>query len=145
MNHFEIRFSALLENVGFARTAVASYISYLNPTLDEISDLKTIVSEAVSNAIIHGYRLNGLKEVFMKVKINKREIEITIQDYGVGISNLPQVLNFAYSSKKEEEHAGMGFTIMQSLADTFDIQSNIGLGTKVVITKLLTPVLEEVY
>ena len=74
MNRLEIRFSALLENVGFARTSVASFISSLNPTIDEIQEIKTIISEAVSNAIIHGYRLNGSRDVFLKVFVKKRKV-----------------------------------------------------------------------
>ena len=73
MNRLELRFSAVLENVSFARTSVASFISSLNPTIDEIQEVKTIVSEGISNAIIHGYKLNGSRDVFVKVYIKKRK------------------------------------------------------------------------
>ena len=144
MNRLELRFSALLENVSFARTSVASFISSLNPTIDEIQEIKTIISEAVSNAIIHGYKLNGSKDVFVKVSIKKRKVQMIIQDYGVGIKNVKEALECNFSTKKENEHAGMGFTIMQSLTDDFEIKSYVGLGTKLILEKELTPLSEEV-
>ena len=145
MNRLEIRFSSLLENVSFARTSVASFVSSLNPTIDEIQELKTIVSEGVSNAIIHGYKMNGSKDVFLKVNIKKRKIEITIQDYGVGIKNIKEAMECKFTTEKENEHAGMGFTIMQTLSDDFEVKSYPGLGTKLIIIKELTPLSEEVY
>ncbi len=145
MNRLELRFSALLENVGFARTSVASFISSLNPTIDEIQEIKTVISEAVSNAIIHGYRLNGSRDVFLKVNIRKRKVDIIVQDYGVGIKDINEALETNYSTEKENEHAGMGFTIMQTLTDSFEIKSYPGLGTKLIMSKELTPVSEEVY
>lgn len=144
MNHLEIRFSALLENVGFARTSVASFVSSLNPTIDEIQEIKTIISEAVSNAIIHGYKLNGSRDVFIKVFIKKRKIDIIVQDYGVGIKNINEAMESNFSSEKENEHAGMGFTIMKTLTDDFDVKSYPGLGTKLIMSKELTPISEEV-
>ena len=145
MNNLDIRFSALLENVGFARTSVASFISSLNPTIDEIQEVKTIISEAVSNAIIHGYKLNGSRDVFLKVHIKKRTIEMIIQDYGIGIKNIKEAMETSFSTEKENDHAGMGFTIMQTLSDNFEIKSYPGLGTKLIISKELTPLSEEVY
>ena len=145
MNRLEIRFSALLENVAFARTSVASFISSLNPTIDEVQEVKTIISEAVSNAIIHGYRLNGSRDVFVKVFIKKRKVEMIIQDYGIGIKNINEAMTCSYTSEKEKEHAGMGFTIMQTLSDNFEVKSFPGLGTKLIIIKELTPLSEEVY
>jgi stage II sporulation protein AB (anti-sigma F factor) len=103
MNRLELRFSALLENVAFARTSVASFISSLNPTIDEIQEVKTIVSEGISNAIIHGYKLNGSRDVFIKVYIKKRKVEIIIQDYGIGIKNLDEALSPSFSTNKENE------------------------------------------
>ena len=144
MNHLEIRFSALLENVGFARTSVASFVSSLNPTIDEIQEIKTIISEAVSNAIIHGYKLNGSRDVFIKVFIKKRKIDIIVQDYGVGIKNINEAMESNFSSEKENEHAGMGFTIMKTLTDDFDVKSYPGLGTKLIMSKELTTISEEV-
>lgn len=145
MNRLELRFSALLENVAFARTSVASFISSLNPTIDEIQEVKTVISEAVSNAIIHGYKLNGSRDVFLKVYIKKRKIEMIIQDYGIGIKDIKEALTCSYSSEKKNEHAGMGFTIMQTLTDNFEIKSYPGLGTKLILIKELTPLSEEVY
>ena len=144
MNHLEIRFSALLENVGFARTSVASFVSSLNPTIDELQEIKTVVSEAVSNAIIHGYKLNGSRDVFLKVFIRKRKVEIIVQDYGIGIKDIKEALENSYSTEKENEHAGMGFTIMKTLTDSFEVKSYPGLGTKLIMFKELTSVTEEV-
>ena len=92
-----------------------------------------------------GYKLNGSRDVFIKVYIKKRKVEIIIQDYGVGIKNLDEALCPSFSTNKENEHAGMGFIIMQTLSDDFEVKSYPGLGTKLVIMKELTPLSEEVY
>lgn len=91
MNQMEISFSAILDNENFARTTVAAFLTPLNPTIDEIIEWKTIVSEAVSNAIIHGYNQNTECSVVMKMKIDGRQVQLIVQDYGKGIENLEEV------------------------------------------------------
>ena len=145
MNQFEIRFSALLSNEAFARTAVAAFCATLNPSMEELVEIKTLVSEAVSNAIIHGYKMDGSRDVYINASIHNRVVEIQVQDYGVGIDDVELAMQPNFSSLKNNEHSGMGFTIMQTLADDLEIKSIVGLGTKVIIKKKLMRVeLEEV-
>ena len=138
MNHIELKFNAITSNIAFARTAVCAFVAPLNPTLEELAEIKTLVSEAVSNAIIHGYQQDAKRYVFVKAAYNEQNIEIIVQDYGVGISDIEKAMTPCYTTNSENEHAGMGITIMQSLSDSFSIRSSIGLGTKVVIQKSLS-------
>lgn len=144
MNKIELKFSARIENEPFARTAISAFILPLNPDLDELSEVKTIVSEAVSNAIIHGYEHNASKDVSLKAKITDNILEIVIQDYGVGIENIEQAMTFNFTTKQEQERAGMGFSIMQTLSDKFDVRSQKDIGTTVTITKYFKKHYQEV-
>ena len=135
MNKIELKFSACIENEPFVRTAIASFILPLNPNLDELSEVKTIVSEAVSNAIIHGYNYDSTKNVLLKAKITDNILEIIIQDYGVGIENIEQAMQFNYTTRNDQERAGMGFSIMKTLSDKFDVRSKKDIGTRILITK----------
>ena len=137
MNQMEVSFSAILDNENFARTTVASFLTPLNPTIDEIIEWKTIVSEAVSNAIIHGYNQNTECSVVMKMKIDGRQVQLIVQDYGKGIENLEEVKAPFYTTAKDLEHAGMGLTIIETLADQLEIESVVNIGTKLIITKSL--------
>ena len=137
MNQMEVSFSAILDNENFARTTVAAFLTPLNPTIDEIIEWKTIVSEAVSNAIIHGYNQNTECSVVMKMKIDGRQVQLTVQDYGKGIENLEEVKAPFYTTAKDLEHAGMGLTIIETLADQLEIESVVNIGTKLIITKSL--------
>lgn len=137
MNKMELRFTASLENQSFARTAIASFMMSLNPSIDEIDEVKTIVSEAVSNAIIHGYQNNSEKYVYLKATIEKNILLITIQDYGIGIEDVSKVMEDFYTTSSNKEHAGMGFTIMKAFSDNFEIFSTPNLGTKVVLAKVI--------
>ena len=136
-NKLEIKIAAMLENEGVVRNAVASFVSSYNPTLEEIIDIKTILSEAVSNAIIHGYEFDKTKDVYVKATINNHVLEIIVQDYGKGIENVQEALKNHFSTKKENEKTGIGFTIMRSLSDQFEIQSSLNVGTKLKIIKIL--------
>ena len=136
-NKLEIKIAAMLENEGVVRNAVASFVSSYNPTLEEIIDIKTILSEAVSNAIIHGYEFDKTKDVYVKATINDHVLEIIVQDYGKGIENVQEALKNHFSTKKENEITGIGFTIMRSLSDQFEIQSSLNVGTKLKIIKIL--------
>ena len=136
-NKLEIKIAAMLENEGVVRNAVASFVSSYNPTLEEIIDIKTILSEAVSNAIIHGYEFDKTKDVYVKATINDHVLEIIVQDYDKGIENVQEALKNHFSTKKENEKTGIGFTIMRSLSDQFEIQSSLNVGTKLKIIKIL--------
>lgn len=137
MNQMEVSFSAILDNENFARTTVAAFLTPLNPTIDEIIEWKTIVSEAVSNAIIHGYNQNTECSVVIKMKIDGRQVQLIVQDYGKGIENLEEVKAPFYTTAKDLEHAGMGLTIIETLADQLEIESVVNIGTKLIITKSL--------
>ena len=135
MNKMELKISSKLENESLARNAVSTFISCLNPTLEEIGEIKTIVSEAVSNAIIHGYEFDEDKDVILKCIIENRRVTITVTDFGVGIKDLEIAKTPHFSSRPDLERAGMGLTIMETLCDDFDIRSIYGMGTKVVLVK----------
>ena len=137
MNQMEVSFSATLDNENFARTTVGAFLTQLNPTIDEIIEFKTIVAEGVSNAVIHGYNHNPECNVVIKMQIDNRVVKLVIQDYGKGIDNLEQVKTPFYTTAKDLEHAGMGMTIIETLADSFEIESVINIGTKLIITKRL--------
>ena len=137
MNQMEVTFSATLDNENFARTTVGAFLTQLNPTIDEIIEFKTIVAEGVSNAIIHGYNHNAECKVVMKVQVEDRTVHLIIQDFGKGIENLEQVKTPFYTTANDLEHAGMGITIIETLADSFEIESVKNIGTKLIITKRL--------
>lgn len=138
MNKIEIKISACIENESVVRNAIACFASSLNPTIDEIIDIKTILSEAVSNAIIHGYNYDKNKDVYVKASLDKNNLEIIVQDFGVGISDIEEALKTNYSSLKDQEKTGIGFTIIKSLSDSFKIQSAKNVGTKLIISKVLS-------
>ena len=135
MNKIDLKFSACIENEPFVRTTIAAFILPLNPDLDELSEVKTIVSEAVSNAIIHGYNYDSSKDVYLKAQITENTLEVIIQDYGIGIENIKKALQSSFTTRTDQERAGMGFSIMQTLSDKFDIRSQKNVGTRVTIIK----------
>lgn len=134
MTKMELKFNANLINEGFARNTISSFVMFLNPTIDEIIEIKTIVSEAVTNAIIHGYSNNPEKEITIRAQVINRTLELEIIDEGIGITNIEKAKQPLYSSLKTIEHAGMGLSIIETLADEFDITSS-NLGTKLMIKK----------
>ena len=135
MNRMELKISATVENESFVRTVISAFALSLNPSLDEISDLKTIISEAVSNAIIHGYNCDSSKDVYIKAVIINNQMQITINDYGIGIKDIKEAMTSSFSTKGDEERAGMGFSIMKALSDEFNIRSEENIGTRVYIVK----------
>ncbi|TCS84083.1 stage II sporulation protein AB (anti-sigma F factor) [Tepidibacillus fermentans] len=136
-NRMTLQFAAKSENESFARVAVASFVSQVDPTLEEIDEIKTVVSEAVTNAIIHGYEENPDGTVTIHVVLKDSMIEITIEDQGKGIEDIEQALQPLYTSKPELERSGMGFTIMENFMDEMLVESEIGKGTKVFLRKKL--------
>ena len=135
MNKIDLKFSACIENEPFVRTSLAAFILPLNPDLDELSEVKTVVSEAVSNAIIHGYNYDSSKDVYLKARISDNTLEIIIQDYGIGIENVEEALKSSFTTRPDQERAGMGFSIMQTLSDKFEIRSQKDIGTRIIISK----------
>jgi len=137
-NFMRLQFAAKSENESFARVSVAAFISQLDPTLEEINDIKTVVSEAVTNAIIHGYEDDPNGVVTITASIDGANIELTIEDNGKGIENLKEALQPLFTTKPELERSGMGFTIMENFMDHMHVESKAGEGTKVTLRKKLT-------
>lgn len=135
-NKMMIKFSAISKNESFARSVVACFALQLNPSLSLLSDIKTVVSEAVTNAIVHGYP-DGDGEITIEAKIDDDKLHINVFDNGVGISNLKEALEPFYTTKPEDERSGMGFTIMQTFMDEVIVESKVGVGTKVFMSKLI--------
>lgn len=133
-NEMKIEFLSKSANEAFARIAVASFASQLDPTIEEIADIKTAVSEAVTNSIIHGYN-NAEGIVKVKAKLYEDEIEIEISDTGSGIENIREAREPLYTTKSNLERSGMGFTIMENFMDELSVESIVGLGTKIVMSK----------
>ena len=123
-------------NESFARIAVAAFVSQIDPTIEELADIKTAVSEAVTNSIIHGYEeKEGI--IYITCILKNREITIEVKDNGIGIENIEMAKEPLYTSKPELERSGMGFTIMESFMDEVKIESIIGIGTKVTMKKII--------
>ncbi len=133
-NEMKIEFDARSANEGFARLAVAAFIAEQNPTLDEISDIKTAVSEAVTNAIIHGYD-NPEEKVRLSCRIEGNEVEIIVEDTGRGIADVKKAMEPFFTTKPELERSGMGFAFMEAFMDTVDVDSAPGRGTRVIMRK----------
>ncbi len=135
-NEMTLAFVSKSSNEGFARAAVAAFVAQLDPTLDELADIKTAVSEAVTNAIIHGY---GTKDgmVHISCEIIDRTVRISVSDSGQGIENLAQAMQPLYSGCPEMERSGMGFTVMETFMDSLDVESKRGIGTTVHMSKIL--------
>ncbi len=135
-NEMKLEFLSKSNNEAFARITVAAFASQLDPTIEELADIKTAVSEAVTNCIIHGYEdKEGTVKIVAKLFANTIEIEIT--DTGKGIENVEIARKPLYTTKSNLERSGMGFTIMESFMDEVHIESVLGIGTKVVMKKII--------
>ncbi|NLJ87604.1 MAG: anti-sigma F factor [Epulopiscium sp.] len=138
-NSMKISFMSKSQNEAFARVAVAAFVSQLDPTVEEISEIKTAVSEAVTNAVIHGYEdMEG--EIFLSCTIKDNLVEITISDKGKGIEDVSRAREPLYTSKPELERSGMGFTVMEAFMDEVEVESVKGTGTTVIMRKRLTSI-----
>ena len=135
-NHMKLEIISKSCNEAFARIAVAAFASQLDPTIEELADIKTAVSEAVTNCIIHGYE-NSEGIVNIDCKLKENTIEIEISDTGKGIENVELAMRPLYTSKANLERSGMGFTIMENFMDDLKVQSVLGLGTKVIMKKTI--------
>lgn len=133
-NRMKVEFVSRSINESFARVAVAAFVSQLDPTIEEISDVKTAVSEAVTNSIIHGYE-NGEGTVTIEAIIKDDELTLTIIDEGVGIGDVKKAMEPLYTSRPDLERSGMGFTVMETFMDSLVVESEKGHGTKVIMKK----------
>ena len=136
-NSMEVKFKAIKENEAFARNVIISFILPLNPSLDEIDDIKTSVSEAVTNSIVHAYP-DKTGYITMKVSTNENLVSISIIDNGVGIQDIEKALTPFYTTKPEQERSGMGFTIMDSFMDKLEVKNNHEGLTVVMQKKILS-------
>ncbi|MDE7264446.1 MAG: anti-sigma F factor [Anaeroplasmataceae bacterium] len=134
-NEIHMKFISKRSNIGIIRNAVAALIVESNPTITFLNELKTVISEAITNCIVHGYDNKEDQYIDMIVQVNDENVTCEIVDYGKGIENIEQAREPLFSTKKEEERSGLGFTIMEMFCDTFLVESIVNQGTKLHFTK----------
>ena len=134
-NEMEIRFLSLSGNEGFARAVASAFASQMNPSIEALSDIRTSVSEAVTNAIIHGYEQHSDRTVLMKMSIQDDLLTIEVHDDGCGIDDIELARKPFYTSKPELERSGMGFSVMEAFMDSVIVESSLGCGTTVLMQK----------
>ena len=134
-NKISIEFLSLSQNEGFARVAIAAFVAQLDPTIEEITDVKTAVSEAVTNSIIHGYENKKEGIIRVEASIENNMVTIVIKDEGKGISDVEQAREPLYTSRPDLERSGMGFTVMETFMDSVEVTSKAGIGTTIVMKK----------
>lgn len=146
VNTMSLQIPAKSENESFARAVVAAFCVGLNPTIDEISDIKTAISEAVTNCVVHAYKRRQSKNdlITIECKLFSNSLEVTISDNGVGIPNIKQAMEPFYTTEPDNERSGMGFTVMQSFMNTVSVNNRIGGGTVVTMQKIFTKEKEQV-
>lgn len=133
-NKVELKFLSKSENESFARTVIAAFVLSLDPTIEEMADIKTAVSEAVTNSIVHGYgNANGY--VYMDCSTQGKKLVVTVKDNGKGIEDVKKAMEPLFTTNTDGERSGMGFTVMETFMDTVDVESITGVGTKVTLTK----------
>ena len=135
MKQMEITFKSELEAIPNLRGMIASLISNKNQTISFINEVKTIVSEGITNAIIHGYNENNDKDIKLRKKFDDEGLYIEIEDYGIGIENISQAREVLFSTMKSKDRSGLGFTIMELFSNQFDVISEKGVGTILKIFK----------
>lgn len=135
-NHMQVIFDAKSVNESLARMVVTAFMTDMNPTLEQVSDVKTAVSEVVTNAIIHGYE-NKEDSVELCCDRDGQQLIVTVEDHGVGIADVERARNPFYTTKPELERSGMGFTFMEAFMDKVEVCSQLGVGTKVVMWKYI--------
>ena len=142
-NEMEITFDALSENESFGRVTAAAFVAPLDPTMEEISDIKTAVSEAVTNSVIHGYddefmksnQIEGPGKIYMHCLIEEDVLHIEVRDTGKGIDNIEQAMEPLYTSRPDMERSGMGFSFMEAFMDDLEVISKPGCGTVILMKK----------
>ena len=133
-NEMTLAFDSISENEEFARVTVAAFVSQLNPTLEEVADIRTAVSEAVTNAIIHGYP-EGIHTIVLRVRMENQQLEVWVIDEGVGIADISRAMEPLYTSRPDLERSGMGFMFMEAFMDEVKVESSPGMGTTVYMKK----------
>ena len=135
-NELVLTFDSRPCNEGMVRVAVAAFCTQLNPTLEEVSDVKTAVSEAVTNAIIHGYE-GKIHKITVRCVVEKRSLMVEVRDNGIGISDIKKAMEPMFTTKPEQERSGMGFTFMEAVMDEVSVESKPGEGTVVYMRKTI--------
>lgn len=135
-NKMLLKFESRSQNESFARTVVAAFAASLDPTIEELADIKTAVSEAVTNCIIHGY-VNQIGIIEMRCSTKGSELTVEVEDYGVGIENIQKAMEPLYTTKPELERSGMGFSFMEAFMDDLEVESTVGRGTMIRMKKRL--------
>ena len=136
-NTMLLKIPSFSENEKFARTVCAAFLIEIDPTIEEISEIKTAISEAVTNAVIHGYNSSD-GEIIITGEISERTVTYTVTDNGCGIEDIPKARQPLYTGKPESERSGMGFSIMEAFMDELVVESEPGKGTKITMTKRLS-------
>ena len=135
-NEMTIIFDSRPANEALARVAVASFCTQLNPTLEEVSDLKTAVSEAVTNCIIHGYE-GEVHKIQVDCRLSEQELTVDVIDHGVGIADIQKAMEPMFTTKPDKDRSGMGFTFMEAFMDEVLVESEVGRGTTVHMKKII--------
>jgi stage II sporulation protein AB (anti-sigma F factor) len=138
INEIKCTMPSLSVNESTARAVVSSFLVQINPTVEELSDIRTAVSEAVTNSVVHGYRgTKGIIEITVRL-LAHREIYIRIKDKGCGINDVKQAMEPLFTTAPEEERSGLGFSVMESFMDSLSVKSTVGKGTTVIMRKKLS-------
>ena len=135
-NEMELIFESRSVNEGFARVAVAAFMTQLNPTLEEVADVKTAISEAVTNAIIHGYE-NEIHNISIRCRIDEKKMYVEVRDEGKGIDDVKQAMEPLFTTRPELERSGMGFSFMEAFMDEITVESRVNEGTVVKMQKTI--------
>ena len=135
-NNVNIELDSNSSNEGFARMVTVAFLAPLDPTIDEISDIKTAVSEAVTNCIIHGYD-NKAGKIYMKMSLQDNLFRVEIEDKGIGIEDINKAMEPMYTTKEDEDRSGMGFCFMEAFMDNLEVESKVGQGTKILMSKYI--------
>lgn len=133
-NRMKLEFDSRSANEGFARVAVAAFLSQMNPTLEEVADVKTALSEAVTNSIVHGYE-GKVEPILVECRICGQELSVIVEDHGCGIENVEKAMEPLFTTKPDSERCGMGFAFMEAFMDEVRVESVLGQGTKVYLKK----------
>ena len=130
----KLEIESIPSNEAFARVVVAAFVTRLNPTMEEVADIKTAVSEAVTNAIIHGYK-QEVHKIVLEASVEEELFTVSIEDFGIGIADISKAMEPMYTTRSDLERSGMGFVFMEAFMDTVCVDSKEGEGTKVTMTK----------
>ena len=130
----KLELDSISSNESFARVVVAAFLTRLNPTMEEVADIKTAVSEAVTNATIHGYR-QEVHKIIIEAMVEEDLFTVSVEDFGVGIEDVKKAMEPMYTTRGDLERSGMGFVFMEAFMDSIKVESKVGQGTKVIMTK----------